>query len=537
MICASMLVSLAGCGTKEPETTAAQTAAVQTTEAESSVESAVTETETVPDAESADYIDIVLSENGVAVNGQAAGTDSSSAVYIANDIIYYEDRYNYDSGNPYGEGTASDRHTAEEAAANTVVYITEAGTYRLSGTLHGQVRVDLGEDADTDPDAVVTLIFDGADITCDVAPAVVFANVYECDGDSTAETATAIVDTSAAGANVMIADSSVNTITGSHIARIYKDDDQQKKLVKQDGAFYSCMSMNIDGGEAGDGTLNIIADNEGLGTEMHLTINGGILNIFSQDDGVNTNEDGISVTTINGGEVHIISGLGAEGDGVDSNGWLVINGGTVVACANPAADSGLDSDLGSYINGGTVVSLGSTMDWADSDSKAVTINLQFASYEDANESIVVTDLDGNTVFEFDPAADAVLADNSRRYMGAVISCPEFEVGESYQVYVGGILQGYTGTDVAMGPGAMGPGGMGGGRPDMPEGGFPGRPDGERPDMPGGPQPSEGNPMQGGPQPGGTGQPEESGQMNNIFVMGDAVNAFSGVSDFIENAGN
>ena len=118
LISASLLVSLAGCGTKEPETTAAQTAAVQTTLAESSVETAAAETETVPDAESADYIDIVLSENGAAVNGQAAGTDSSAAVYAANDIIYYEDRDNYDSGNPYGEGTASDRHTAEEAAAD-----------------------------------------------------------------------------------------------------------------------------------------------------------------------------------------------------------------------------------------------------------------------------------------------------------------------------------------------------------------------------------------------------------------------------------
>ena len=53
------------------------------------------------------------------------------------------------------------------------------------------------------------------------------------------------------------------------------------------------------------GVLNINADNEGLDTELHLTINGGNINIVAHDDGINTNEDGVSVTTINGGTLHI----------------------------------------------------------------------------------------------------------------------------------------------------------------------------------------------------------------------------------------
>ena len=40
--------------------------------------------------------------------------------------------------------------------------------------------MDLGEDAETDPDAVVTLILNGVDITCTVAPAIIFYRVYEC---------------------------------------------------------------------------------------------------------------------------------------------------------------------------------------------------------------------------------------------------------------------------------------------------------------------------------------------------------------------
>ena len=48
-----------------------------------------------------------------------------------------------------------------------------------------------------------------------------------------------------------------------------------KKLHKYDGAFYSKMSMNVDGGEKGNGVLNIQAENEGLDTELHLTISVG----------------------------------------------------------------------------------------------------------------------------------------------------------------------------------------------------------------------------------------------------------------------
>ena len=142
------------------------------------------------------------------------GTDGD--VFISNDVIYYEDKDSYESGNPYGEGTDADKHTAEEADAVTVVNVTKAGTYRLSGALsNGQIRVDLGEDAEKDETATVTLVFDGLDINCDVAPAVLFLNVYECDNEWDAETAQSTVDTSAAGANVIIADGSTNNIEGA----------------------------------------------------------------------------------------------------------------------------------------------------------------------------------------------------------------------------------------------------------------------------------------------------------------------------------
>lgn len=550
-------LALSACGsTKEPPETGS------VPDAPSDGPAADTATDPVPGA-----VEIVLSDAGVTVDGAPASQTADSAVYLAHDIICYEDRDTYDSGNPYGEGTAQERHSAQEAAAHTVVHITRPGTYRLSGTLsQGQIFVDLGEDAKTDPEAVVTLVLDGADVTCTAAPAVFFYRVYECDQDWVAYddgegeyTPSADRDTAQAGANVIIADGSTNNIAGSHVARIYKDDGEQKKLHKYDGAFYSRVSINFDGGTEGTGVLNITADNEGLDSELHLTINGGKINIQSQDDGINTNEDGVSVTAINGGALHIVAGLGTEGDGIDSNGYLVINGGVVIAIAKPQSDSGLDSDSGSFIHGGYVVATGSTMDWAESDSRQVTMNLQFASSQGADEAVIVTDPDGKVVFAYDPDKDKTTGGYNRGYQGAVVSCPQFQVGETYRVYIGGDVEGsetdglydvstvtgfsgaalqqYTGTDVGRGFG--GPGGpKGDGEP--PEGFEPGEgmepPEGfspgDRPERPEGgsdrPEHPDGGPREPGQMPDGV--VSGGGEASTEFFMKDKVNAFSGVSD-------
>ncbi len=457
---------------------------------------------------------VILSDDGVTVDGENGG------VYTSHDIIYYEDRESYDSGNPYGEGELWEKHTAEEAEAHTVVNITAPGAYRLSGKLSaGQLRIDLGEDARDNPEAAVELILDGVDITCTVAPAILFLNVYECDGDQSEETASPQIDTAAAGANLILRGD--NSVTGSHVARIYQDNDKEKKLWKQDGAIYSYMSMNV----FGPGRLALTADNEGLDTELHLTVNGGEIIIRANNDGINTNEDGVSVTTINGGTLHIIAGLGKEGDGIDSNGYLVINGGTVVSFANPASDAGLDSDLGSYIHGGTVIALGSAMNWAESGSRQVTMNLQFAAYQESDSAIVAEAGNGSVVFAYDPGKDTALGENRRQYQGAVVSCAAFRQGETYRLYSGGVLTGeesdgiyasitdydsgiplgYTGTDVGRGFGGFHPG-----RPENE--GPPKNPDVQRP---------EGD----FPEP----MPDREKTFRTNFLMTDRVNAFSGIS--------
>ena len=530
---------LTGCGAQPAESTPGTTAPAPTE---------VTEPAEVVKEITGDVVDIALDGQNITVSGDAEG------VYTSRDIVYYEDRDTYDSGNPYGEGAQADMHTAEEASAHLVVNITAPGNYRLSGKLDlGQIRIDLGQEACSDPSAVVNLILDGLEITCTVGPAILFQNVYECDGSWSVDTAKPDVDTTAAGANLILAENSKNIVNGSYVAKIYKDQEGEKKLWKQDGALYSYMSLNV----YGPGALEINAENEGMDTELHLTIFGGDITIRSGNDGINTNEDGVSVTAIRGGDLRIVAGLGEEGDGIDSNGYLVIYGGTVISAANPAADAGLDSDLGSFIHGGTVVALGSTMDWAESDSDQVTMNLQFAQAQRGDIRILRED--STEVFTFAPAADPVLSRNLRSYQGAILSCPDFRVGDAYVVFVDGIQMAYTGTDVMSGPGGFRPGegnqrpegGIGlpedrdpdnmpqppvgdvqippqppvdmpavpqGEAPTMPEGEIPTWPEGEIPTMPEGEIPTwpEGQQMSGG-------------QPQTLFFMQDKVNFFTGLS--------
>lgn len=496
---------------------------------------------------------IALSDDGITVNGG----EETQTVYTSHDIIYYEEKTVYESGLPYGAGSEKDMHSAQEAAAHTVVNITAPGTYRVTGRLSaGQIRIDLGKNADEDENAVVELILDDANITCTVAPAILFQNVYECDGNWSEENATAVVDTSKAGAVLVL--EGENTVSGSYVAKIYKDKEGQKKRYKQDGAIYSYMSMNV----FGTGTLNLFAENEGLDTELHLTINGGNINISADNDGINTNEDNVSVVTINGGQLHILAGLGEEGDGIDSNGFITINGGVVITAANPISDSGLDSDRGSFIHGGTVLALGSTMDGAESDSTQGTMNLQFS--QTPTGAIVLTYPDGTVAFAYDPSADSLLAGTSRHYTGATISSPNLHQGQTYYLYTGGSVSGqqengvydpttvtayeggsqmaYTGQGSMGFPGGMGgrPGDMGGNgqRPDMPDGEMPSMPDGEvpsmpetgMPSMPDGAMPSAPNgqsPQM--PDGGRPGEMQQGGEASKAFMLTETVSSFSGVT--------
>jgi len=431
-----------------------------------------------------DASNIVLSDEKITVDGKEISSDTEAAVYAANDIVFYLEGQDF----TYGEGTKEDEHSQAEADVHTVVHITKPGKYVVSGTLSaGQIAVDLGKDADEELDASVTLILNNADITCSVAPGVIFYNVYECC-DNDEEDAKMDVDTSAAGANVIIADNSINTINGSYVAKIYKSVElneagdevvDSKKLHKYDAAFYSKRSMNIGGEEIGNGILNIHAENEGIGSELNLTINSGTINIDSGNDGINTNEDGVSVTTINGGNLNVVvNGSTGEGDGIDSNGWLVINGGTVTSYAcGDSMDAGIDSDMGIHINGGTVIATGNMLDEiAGSEQNYVVFNLMDSV--NSGTKVTIKNEAGEAVVE-------CAAEN--RYACLVVSTKDLTEG-TYTLWKDDTQMAVSQSGGGM-HGMMG--GLRGPKPDvdkMPQGERPEMPQGERPEMPQGERP-------------------------------------------------
>lgn len=175
----------------------------------------------------------------------------------------------------------------------------------------------------------------------------------------------------------------------------------------QDDGIHAATVLYICGGN-----IDVTESYEGLEGDT-IDILGGTIKVKSSDDGLNastsTSQDEAGFGQMGGGMdydenayIHICGGdiyVNADGDGIDSNGDLYIDGGYVVV-DGPVNDGNGPLDKGgtAYISDGTVIAVGSSgmAETFSSESEQYSILYGFESSLEAGTEITITDNDGNT---------------------------------------------------------------------------------------------------------------------------------------------
>lgn len=160
-----------------------------------------------------------------------------------------------------------------------------------------------------------------------------------------------------------------------------------------------------------------------------VEIYGGTVDVVASDDGINAASDDESATMhiiIGGGEVTVDAG----GDGIDSNGSILISGGTVTVYGpTNGGDAGLDAENGIVVTGGTlfVTSTLGMVETPSTNSTQYVVSFAQSSNIAAGTVFYVADSDGNVLMEITV---------KKACQSVIFSLPELENGQSYTIFGG-----------------------------------------------------------------------------------------------------
>ncbi len=144
--------------------------------------------------------------------------------------------------------------------------------------------------------------------------------------------------------------------------------------------------------------------------------------------------DSESCIKISGGTITIINETGNDADGLDSNGDILISGGTIYISlvgtgSNSAVDYASESGGVAEISGGTIIACGasSMAESFDTSSMQASILYNTGTTAEAGTTLAIKDSDGNVLLSWEVPCS---------FSSALISCPEMQVGGTYTVVVG-----------------------------------------------------------------------------------------------------
>ena len=263
-------------------------------------------------------------------------------------------------------GSSSDCSTVTVTGSR--ITITETGSYHVSGSLSsGQLRVE------TDSDSKVRLILNGVSITNPDSAAIYVVSADKvvlrlADGSSnTLTTAGSFVQTDENNVDAVVFSKDDLTVSGGGSLTVYTSDGHG--IVSKDDLKIKGGNLSVTAGRKAlsandtltveDGILSLNAGTEGM-EATYVLLNGGSVSIQAGDDGINAtwNSDTLSPgVEINGGSISIAMGPG-DTDGIDSNGSLIITGGSI----DITGSSSFDCDGQVSFTGGTVIVNGQQVD-------------------------------------------------------------------------------------------------------------------------------------------------------------------------------